>query len=82
METSVFLAQFWGWLLVIMCLVYLLRGRLLLDELLKLTENRVFVVLGGYLAMMLGLMTILLYNVWSADWKVVITIFGWLSLLK
>ncbi len=76
-----FLAKFWGWLLVIVCLVFLLR-RKSLEDIFKLVEDKGFTLLSGYLALSLGLVTIILHNVWVADWRVVITIFGWISLIK
>lgn len=82
MEISIFLAQFWGWLLVITCLIFLLRKKALLEEMFKLVEDKSFALISGYLALILGLVTVILHNVWTADWKVVITIFGWISLVK
>lgn len=82
MEISIFLAKFWGWLLVIICLIFLLRKKVLLEELFKLLEDKGFVLLSGYLALIFGLITVILHNVWVAEWRVVITIFGWLSLTK
>jgi hypothetical protein len=82
MEISIFFAKFWGWLLVIVCLIFLLRKKVLLEEMFRLVEDKGFTLLSGYLAFILGLVTVILHNVWVADWRVVITIFGWLSLIK
>lgn len=82
METTIFLAQFWGWFLVIMGLIFLLRKKVLLEELFRFFEDKRFVLLSGWLALILGLVTVILHNLWVADWRVVITIFGWLSLIK
>lgn len=82
MEISIFLAQFWGWLLVILCLIFLLRKKVLSEELFRLVEDKGFALFSGYLALIVGLVTVILHNVWVADWRVVITIFGWISLIK
>ena len=82
MEISLFLAKFWGWLLVISCLAFLLRKKVLLGELFRLVENEMFILLSGWLALVLGLVTVILHNLWVADWRVVVTIFGWISLIK
>lgn len=82
MEISIFLAKFWGWLLVILCLVFLLRKKVWLEEVFKLVGDKGFLLLSGYLALILGLIVVILHNIWVADWRVVITIFGWLSLIK
>jgi len=82
MEITIFLAQFWGWLLVIIGLIFLLRKKALLEEMFRLLEEKGFVLFSGYLALILGLVTVILHNLWTADWRVVITIFGWISLIK
>jgi len=68
--------------MVIMGLIILVRGKIFLEELLKLVEERGVLLFGGYLALFLGLGTVVLHNVWTDDWRVIITIFGWLSLVK
>jgi len=82
MEITVFLAQFWGWLLVIVSLVFLVRREAFLEELFRLVEDKGLFLLSGYLALILGLGTVILHNVWVADWRVIITILGWSSLIK
>ncbi|MFX0203457.1 MAG: hypothetical protein ACFFCW_45740, partial [Candidatus Hodarchaeota archaeon] len=41
-----------------------------------------FVFLSGWVLLALGLITIILHNVWVADWRVIITITGWASIFK
>ena len=41
-----------------------------------------FVFLTGFMALILGLVTVLMHHVWVADWPVIVTLFGWASLLK
>lgn len=80
-EISILLAKFWGILLVIFGLLFLVRKRAL-DDIFKLIKDKTFVIISGYLALILGLGTVILHNIWVADWRVVITIFGWISLIK
>ncbi|UCC99006.1 MAG: hypothetical protein JSW66_03795 [Phycisphaerales bacterium] len=82
MDSTIFLAQFWGWLSVITAMVYLLRGSPFLDELLTMHEDKGFVFLSGWVLLALGLITIILHHVWVADWRVIITITGWASTFK
>ncbi len=81
METAILLAKFWGWFLTISCLIFFLR-RNLLEELFRLLEDKGFVILSGYLALLIGLVSIILHNFWVSNWRVIITIFGWVSLIK
>jgi hypothetical protein len=82
MNTTIFLAQFWGWLSVITAIVYLVRGKSFLDELLRMHEDKSFLFLSGWVLLALGLITIMLHNVLVADWTVIITITGWASIFK
>ena len=68
--------------MVIMGLIILVRGKVFLEEIFKLVEDKSFLVFGGYLALFLGLGTVVLHNVWVEDWRVIITVFGWLTLIK
>ncbi|MFN3301829.1 MAG: hypothetical protein ACK413_02265 [Patescibacteria group bacterium] len=81
METVKVLANFWGWFLVITCLIYLLKKKRL-EEIFQLLENKVFLLVSGYLAFLIGLVSLILYNSWECNWRVIITIFGWISLIK
>jgi len=78
MEATIFLVQFWGWFFVIESLIYLFRLKVFLERL----GDRAFVTLDGYLSFTLGLVTIILHNIWVADWRVIITVLGWLFLLR
>jgi hypothetical protein len=80
--TTIFLAQFWGWLSLITAIVYLVKGKSFLDELLKMHEEKGFVFLSGWVLLVLGLITIILHNVWIADWRIIITLTGWASVFK
>lgn len=82
MDITIFLAQFWGWLLVVVGSIYLLKKKTLAEEIFKLVEDRGFVLLSGWVALIIGLTTVILHNIWSADWRVVVTVFGWLTLIK
>ena len=82
MNTTIFLAQFWGWFSVIIAIVFLVKEKSFLNELLKMHEDKVFVFLSGWVILILGLITIILHNIWVADWRVIITITGWASIFK
>ena len=45
-----------------------------------MTDDKAFVISTGYITLLLGLVTILLHNVWAYDWKVIVTILGWSTL--
>ena len=47
-----------------------------------MTDDKAFVISTGYITFLMGLVTVILHNVWTASWEVVITILGWSTLLK
>ena len=82
MDTTIFLAQFLGWLSLITAIVYLARGSPFLDELLRMHEDKGIVFLSGWVLLALGLITVILHNVWVADWPVIITVTGRATIIK
>jgi hypothetical protein len=81
MEISIFLAKFWGWFMIISCLIYLLRKEAW-QGIIELAKNKNLIILFGYLSLILGLFSLIFHNLWVGDWRVVITIFGWIALIK
>ena len=48
----------------------------------ELIESPALCYLGGILALFFGLFILNFNNAWTADWTVIITIIGWLSVVK
>ncbi len=80
MELTTFFAQFWGGFSVIFGLLFVITGQL--GKTIEMTENKAFVISTGYITLLMGLVTVILHNVWVADWRVAITILGWSTLIK
>jgi len=80
MPLTLFLAQFWGGLFII--LGGLSVGAHFLKRVIGYTEDRTITISTGYITMLLGLATVVAHNVWVWDWPVAITILGWATLLK
>ena len=82
METAVFIARILG-------IFYLVAGvglvlnkqfyRKLMEDFCKSAASFLF---GGMLALVIGVVIVLRHNVWAADWTVIITIIGWIALIK
>lgn len=47
-----------------------------------LYDNAALTYLTGFIAVTFGLLIIGYHNLWVADWRVLITIIGWLALIK
>jgi hypothetical protein len=80
-DVSLFLAQFWGWYMVIFCLLLIARPKRVV-QLLAYLEDEKYLVLTSLISIIIGLLNILLHNIWEANWKVLITIIGWIALTK
>jgi uncharacterized membrane protein len=81
MQTSVVLAKLIGPLFLAVGVGLLLNGatyRKLAGEFLASTA---LVYLSGILTMLGGLALVLTHNVWAPDWRVLITLLGWLGTL-
>ena len=80
MDISIFLARFLGSFFLIFGLLFIITRQL--GKTIEMTENKAFVISTGYISLLLGLATVVLHNIWAADWRVVITILGWSTLIK
>ncbi len=80
MEISIFFARFWGSLFITLGLQSVFAN--LLGRTIKMTEDKTITVSTGYITFLLGLVTIILHNIWVVDWRVAITVLGWSTLLK
>ncbi len=79
MTASVFLAKFWGWYLIIFFFILSynpIRIRQIFEDL----KDQKFVILVSFMAIILGLLSILFHNIWEPDWRIIITLLGWISL--
>lgn len=81
MNLTNYLADIWGVSLVVVPLALILNEKFL-KGLFAEIENDATMLFWGTVTLVIGLAMILSYNVWDKNWQVVITILGWLSLLK
>lgn len=81
MEITQFFASFYGFHLIIMALLMIGRKDFLY-QIIEVVENKKTSILLGFIALFLGLATVILHNEWVAEQKVIITIIGWAALVK
>ena len=82
METSIFLAKVIGLFGAISTLAIMVRYKTFLEIEAEAAKNSILIYLSGFLVLILGLLIVVSHQVWTRDWRVAITIFGWLFLLK
>jgi len=79
-EISIFFARLWGSFYVVFGLLFIITGQL--GKTIEMTDNKAFVISTGYVTFFLGLITIILHNVWALDWRIIITLLAWNTFIK
>jgi len=79
MDSSIFLAKFWGWYLIIFFLILSLNPKRIKQIFNDLRDEK-FLIIFSFMAILLGLLNILFHNIWESNYKVIITLIGWASL--
>jgi hypothetical protein len=82
MDLSIYLARVIGLCLVVMALALLRNPRRAHDIVEDLINSPAHVFLAGLFPLLLGSLMIVSHNLWVWDWRVVITIFGWLMFIS
>jgi hypothetical protein len=81
MATSIFLAKLIGPVMLVAAVSFLIHTKVYRTMAQEFLRSAALVYLSGVLTMTAGLAIVLAHNVWAADWRVLITIFGWLALI-
>ena len=79
MNISIILARFWGWYLIIFFII-LTFNPIRIKQIFADLRDQKFLIITAFLAIILGLVSVLLHNVWEPGWKFIITAIGWTSL--
>ncbi|MBU1726052.1 MAG: hypothetical protein KJ880_00250 [Candidatus Omnitrophica bacterium] len=82
MDNSVFIARIFGLCYLIIGAGFLFNRKAFEQVMEDFCKNAAVVFYGGLLALVIGVVIILTHNVWAANWTVIITIIGWLALIK
>ena len=81
MTTSRIIAALLGPTLVVTALMVLLNLEAMPAMIAEISQSPMIIVLAGYAAFVPGLAIIYFHNRWMAGWPVLITLFGWLSVI-
>lgn len=82
MDISIYLARVFGIYLIIACLaIFLNRNRI--PQILKgFTDNLGLVVFTGFIHLLFGLLVVIGHNIWTTDFRSIITLLGWAGIVK
>ena len=81
MSTSVFIARLIGPVMLVIGLAVLTNQRAFRAMAEEFLASRALIFLSGLLIMPVGLAIVLTHNIWAADGRVMITLFGWLNVI-
>lgn len=82
MNITTLLAQFWGILFVVLGLSVILNKKSMSAVLQEMTQNKGYLWLMGFVMLALGAILVVLSNVWTSGLTLLITVIGWLVLIK
>ena len=81
MQTSRLFARFVGPIFAAIGLAQVVNAEVLRTLVDQFLQSYALIFLAGLMAMLAGLAIVNFHNLWVSDWRVVITVFGWLALI-
>ncbi|WP_108683810.1 hypothetical protein [Methyloceanibacter sp. wino2] len=81
MNTSVFLAQFMGPVMLVAAIGLLVNPEAQRDMARQFLDSPPLIYVTGFMVMTAGLAIVLNHNVWVFDWRLIITLFGWMAVI-
>lgn len=81
MATSLFLARLIGPLFLVMGIGMLVNPAGVRATAREFLASRALIYVAGLAAFVPGLAIVLTHNLWVSDWRVLVTVFGWLALI-
>jgi hypothetical protein len=81
MQPSIYLARLIGPVLACAGLGMLVNSKVYQTMLVIFLRSYALIYLSGVLTLIAGIAVVHAHNVWSRDWRVIITVFGWLGIV-
>ncbi|MFJ1267620.1 hypothetical protein ACD661_03495 [Legionella lytica] len=82
MDNSRFLAKAIGAYLLIVSLSMFINMNSFVSLVNEITKNEPLLFVTGFFTLIIGILLVLTHNLWVRDWRVIITLIAWLTLLK
>jgi len=81
MQTSLFLAKLMGPFMIVMAAAIALNSDHFKKAIEEGMNSPISLLIAGMLTLVTGLAIVNTHNVWTLDWRVIITLLGWLSII-
>lgn len=82
MENSLFLAKFLGLYILLMSLPLLMSPRVVRERYESFLNDEAVLKLAGIVTVLVGSFLVVLHNLWVKDWRLLITLLSWLTLIE
>jgi phosphotransferase system glucose/maltose/N-acetylglucosamine-specific IIC component len=82
MDISIYLARVFGIYLVVACVAMLINRKHLSRILDDFSKSMGLVVFSGLMHLFLGLLVVVAHNIWTPDFRGLVTLMGWVGVVK
>jgi len=82
MDNSILLAKFVGPFIMVVGFSILFNTKIYRQIGEDFFKNAGLVYISGIITFLMGMSIVLFHNIWVTDWRVIITLFGWSTLIK
>jgi len=82
MELSILVAKIMAVVYITIGLGFLINSAYYKKALIDMMKDSGFMLLSGMMALVIGFLLVNSHNIWVKDWTVLVTIIGWISLVK
>jgi hypothetical protein len=81
MDFTMFLLEFWGYYCILFFLILSFNPKKI-KEIIDDLQDQKFTALVSFISITIGLINILIHNIWEANVSVIVTIIGWIALIQ
>lgn len=82
MAASVFIARLLGPVFLVVGVALLLKPQAFRTILQEFLRSPTLLYLAGFIGLLAGLALLLTHNLWVPDWRLIITLIGWITLIR
>jgi hypothetical protein len=82
MQVSIFIAKLLGPMYVVVGVALLIKPQMFRTILPEFIRSPTLVYLAGFIGLLAGMALVLTHHVWVLDWRLIITVIGWLTLVR
>ena len=80
MSTSILIAKYIGPVMLVAAVAGLLNSKQIVAIFEDFIKSPALIFIAGVMTLVMGLTLVIFHNHWVADWRVIITIFGWIGI--